>query len=152
LPYNGLDGVTPAQPQAARVQVLNAGGQTGLATQVTAEVQQYGFVPAGPPADDPQYPQGNLTCEGQIRFGPAGASAARTLSLLVPCVELVHDNRPDGTVDLVLGQNFTGLAPNADALAVLRQLNSQPVGTAVQSDDASPVPSSMLAGARPGVC
>jgi hypothetical protein len=72
--------------------------------------------------------------------------------LLVPCAELVHDSQPDGTVDLVLGQNFAGLTPNADALAVLRQLQSQPVGTVVQSDGASPVPSSLLAGARPGVC
>jgi LytR cell envelope-related transcriptional attenuator len=152
LPYNGLDGVTPAPPRADPVQVLNAGGQTGLATQVAAEVQQYGFIQAGPAADDPLYPQGNLGCAGQIRFGPDGASAARTVSLLVPCAELIHDDRLGGIVDLVLGQDFTGLSSNADALTALRQLQSEPAGTVVQSDGASPLPSSVLAGARPGTC
>ncbi len=50
---------------------------------------------------------------GQIRYGPAGASAARTLSLVVPCAELVDDGRQGATVDLALGSDFRDITPSA---------------------------------------
>ncbi|MGH3768671.1 MAG: envelope integrity protein Cei [Pseudonocardiaceae bacterium] len=122
LPNNGLDGVTPAPPQLARVQVLNANGVRGEATIVDGTLAQLGFAPTTKPANDPSYPDFDLRCFGEIRFGNAGAAAARTLSLAVPCAELVRDIRPDAGVDLALGTKFIALRPNNAARGALLEL------------------------------
>src|SRR5205085_12686715 len=44
-----LDGVTPVPPSAARVRVLNAGGQRGQANLVAAQLTDLGFAEAAPP-------------------------------------------------------------------------------------------------------
>lgn len=119
LPATALDGVAPAPPQLVRVQVLNGNGQRGEAGIVAAGLTDLGFVPAAEPANDPLHPSFELTCHGQIRFGTAGMAAARTVSLVVPCAELVRDVRPDDVVDLALGTEFTELAPSPEARAVL---------------------------------
>jgi len=119
LPATALDGVAPAPPQLVRVQVLNGNGQRGEAGIVTAGLTELGFVPAAEPANDPLHPTFELTCHGQIRFGAAGMAAARTLSLVVPCAELVRDARPDDVVDLALGTEFAALAPSPAVQSVL---------------------------------
>ncbi|HWR47313.1 MAG TPA: envelope integrity protein Cei [Pseudonocardiaceae bacterium] len=122
LPANGLDTVPPAPPQFTRVQVLNANGVRGEATIVDGALAQLGFAPTTTPANDPQYPAFDLHCYGEIRFGAAGQAAARTLSLAVPCAELVRDGRPDATVDLALGTKFIALQPNDTARTALLDL------------------------------
>jgi hypothetical protein len=122
LPANGLDGVTPAPPQLARVQVLNANGVRGEATIVDGALAQLGFAPTTKAANDPSYPDFDLRCYGEIRFGTAGQAAARTLSLAVPCAELVRDIRPDAVVDLALGTKFIALRPNEAARGALLEL------------------------------
>lgn len=157
LPYAGLDSVTPVPAGAIAVRVLNSSNQRGLATEVDAQLQGYGFTSAAPPANDPAFPDDTMGCVGQIRFGVRAAGAARTLSFLVPCAQLVQDDRQDSAVDLALGTNFTQLTPTSAALDVLRQLDTgagqHPRPTA-QSDDAtppSPAPD-LLAAAHPGHC
>lgn len=123
LPADALDSVEPLPPDAVKVRVLNANGERGQAGLVAAELTgTLGFVMAAEPGNDPVYPAWDMTCLGQIRFGPNGDAAARTLSLVVPCAELVKDARPDDTVDLALGQQFEELRPNAAAKDVLRRL------------------------------
>ncbi len=122
LPANGLDGVMPAPPQLARVQVLNANGVRGEATIVDGALAQLGFAPTTKASNDPAYPDFDLRCYGEIRFGTAGQAAARTLSLAVPCAELVRDVRPDAVVDLALGTRFIALRPNDAARGALLQL------------------------------
>jgi LytR cell envelope-related transcriptional attenuator len=122
LPASGLDTVWPAPPQFARVQVLNANGMRGEATIVDGALAQLGFAPTTRPANDPQYPAFDLHCYGEIRFGTAGQAAARTLSLAVPCAELVRDVRPDATIDLALGTKFLALRPNDAARTALLNL------------------------------
>jgi hypothetical protein len=122
LPANGLDMVPPAPPQFTRVQVLNANGVRGEATVVDGALAQLGFAATTTPANDPQYPAFDLHCYGEIRFGAAGQTAARTLSLAVPCAELVRDVRPDATVDLALGTRFIALRPNDAARTALLDL------------------------------
>jgi hypothetical protein len=121
LPYNALDKIAPAPAGAVKVQVLNASSQRGAATTATLDLQQDGFQVAKP-ANDPLYPKQDMNCRGQIRFGANGESAARTISLLVPCTQLVRDNRQDATVDLAIGSDFTGIAPNNDAQQAIKQL------------------------------
>jgi hypothetical protein len=122
IPANGLDAVRPAPPQLTRVEVLNAGGVRGEATVVDGALAQLGFAPTNTPANDPQYPDFDLHCYGEIRFGAAGQAAARTLSLALPCADLVRDARPDARIDLALGTKFIALQPNDAARTALLEL------------------------------
>ncbi|HEY2723682.1 MAG TPA: envelope integrity protein Cei [Pseudonocardiaceae bacterium] len=122
LPPAGLDHVAPSPPQQVTVQVLNANGKRGEAGVVAADLAGLGFAPTASPTNDPLYPAFGLHCTGEIRFGTAGEAAARTLSLAVPCAELVRDARPDAMVDLALGTAFAGLRPNDAAREALRGL------------------------------
>ncbi|MDQ2882385.1 MAG: envelope integrity protein Cei [Actinomycetota bacterium] len=129
IPADGLDAVPPAPPQFTRVRVLNANGRPGEATVVDAALAQLGFASTSP-ANDPQHPGLDLRCYGEIRFGAAGQAAARTLSLAVPCAELVHDVRLDSEIDLALGTKFLALRPNGAARTAL--LESAGLGRPMQ--------------------
>jgi LytR cell envelope-related transcriptional attenuator len=123
LNRNALDEVDPLPPDAVKVTVLNANGQRGQAGVVASVLSvDLGFAKADEPANDPLYPNFDLDCQAQIRFGPNGIAAGRTLSLVVPCAELMRDARPDDTVHLALGKQFEALRPSAEAKEILRQL------------------------------
>lgn len=131
-PRAALDAQDPVPPSAVRVRVLNGGGQRDQAKLAASELAELGFGEAGDPANDPLYPASDLTCFGQIRYGPTGKGAARVLSLVVPCAELVRDGRPDDTVDLSLGKDFRDIDPpkaTRDALgAIARDAAAEPRG------------------------
>jgi hypothetical protein len=100
-----------------------------------------------------------MSCVGQIRFGPQGAAAARTLSLLVPCAQLVRDTRTDATVDFSVGANFNGLIVGPAARQALSQLtawarqNPVPPGGLLNQPQARPsLALPLLTAARPGHC
>ena len=103
LPASALTGVPPVPPSTVKVRVLNAGGQRGQANLVAAQFGDFGFAQAAPPTNDKLYPDGDMACTGQLRFGQAGQGAASTVALLVPCAELVRDARADDTVDVAVG-------------------------------------------------
>jgi hypothetical protein len=158
-PYHALDTVQPVPENETRVRVFNAGTQHGSAERTDGELQRLGFVSAGQPGDDPSYPAGALTCIGQIRFGAAGQAAARTLSLVIPCTQLIRDGRHDDTVDLSVGTGFSDLTPNAAAREVLQQLDTwskqhpQPAGGLQSHPEAAPhIDPDLLATARDTQC
>ena len=70
--------VVPAKLADTKIKVLNASGQGGQASEVAGELRDLGF---GQPAasNDPVYASTRMECQGQIRFGPAGKSAAAAL-------------------------------------------------------------------------
>ena len=159
LPYSDLDNVNPVPAPQVRVHTLNSSSQVGLADRIALQLRQNGFTQAGAPANDPSHPDGDMGCFGQIRFGANGAAAARTLSLVVPCAQLVRDNRQDASVDLALGTYFTDLAPSQDALTVLGQLAtwahgppSTGGGLQSQAAKAPPVAPQLLAAAHTFRC
>jgi hypothetical protein len=159
LPYTALNNVVPAPPSQVRVHTLNSSSQNGLAGRIDTEVQKLGFVQGGTPANDPRYPLGDMRCFAQIRFGPNGAAAARTVSLAVPCAQLVRDNRQDASVDLALGAYFTDLAPNPAGQAALAQLvtwaqhHPAPAGGLQSQNGQQPaVSAALLAGAHTFGC
>lgn len=117
-----LDGVAPTPPQLVRVHVLNGNGERGEAAIVAAGLTYLGFVLAAEPANDPLHPAFDLPCHGQIRYGEAGMTAARTLSLVVPCAALVLDGRPGDVVDLALGTEFTEFPASQSTRNVLASL------------------------------
>ncbi|GAB3464414.1 envelope integrity protein Cei [Actinophytocola sediminis] len=121
LAFDSLDRTVPSPPAQVLVRVVNASSQKGAASIVTENLRQLGFTQVTEPANDPLYGD-TMTCRSQIRFGPQGTSAARTLSLLDPCAELVRDERKDATVDLAIGGDFDTLRPNSHARTTLEQL------------------------------
>lgn len=141
------------------MRTLNGSTQRGLAVRIGFEMAQYGIAQTGVPGNDPRYPTGDMRCFGQIRFGPNGSGAARTLSLLVPCAQLVRDNRQDTSVDLALGDYFADLAPSSDGVEALAQLGrlargqSTSDGGGLQSQAPRPtVSAALLAGAHTWRC
>jgi hypothetical protein len=153
LPTDGLDAVPPAPPQFTRVRVLNANGRPGEATVVGGALAQLGFA-STTPANDPLHSDLDLRCYGEIRFGAAGQAAARTLSLAVPCADLVRDIRPDSEIDLALGTKFIALRPNGaartallDAAGLGRPMQRVPPrgGLAAQSEPPSMAQSASIA-------
>ena len=124
LPSSALDATQPVPAPAVAIRVFNAGGQRGQGLLVAAQLKEWGFGEAAAPQNDPRYPDGDMDCVGQLRFGPAGEAAASTLTLVLPCVELVRDARTDPTVDVSVGTAFGDLNPRrfASGLAVLEQL------------------------------
>jgi hypothetical protein len=144
-----LDQVTPAPPGAVRIRVLNGGGQRGQANLVASQLGELGFTEAADPVNDPYYPDGNLTCRGNIRYGRAGASGARTVSLVLPCLALVEDSRPDDSVDVAIGGSFGEVNPSKAARDALDQLG----GPSGQTDTGAPsVDGDLLTKARDEPC
>ena len=131
LAGDALDDVNPVPAEDVQVRVLNAGGQRGQANLVAAQLKEWGFTEASPPANDPRFPDGDMECVGQLRFGAAGEAAASTLTLVLPCVELVRDGREDATVDVSVGTAFGDLNPRrfSAGLAVLEELAEPQQGT-----------------------
>ena len=149
LSHDALDKTPPAPPAQVQVRVYNASDTRNQASIVNSAVLSAGFASAGDPTNDPVYVNGDMGCRAQIRFGPNGASGARTLSIVEPCAELVRDDRQDATVDLAVGKKFDELRVNPSAKQVLQELASwsktqppaqggqlsQPTGQAPVSDD-----------------
>ncbi|GAA4704705.1 envelope integrity protein Cei [Pseudonocardia yuanmonensis] len=124
LDSDALAAAAPAPPAAVRATVLNAGGQRGQANLVAAQLGDLGFGEARQPDNDPLYPNGDLECHGQLRFGQAGEGAAATLQLVLPCLELVRDERGDDSVDVAVGSGFTDVNPGRSVRDALEQLGA----------------------------
>lgn len=122
LPRNALDQTPLVPPQDIGVRVLNANGQSRQAGLVGDELTTFGFGQGPEAGNDTIYQNQDLNCHGQIRFGDKGAGEARTLSLMVPCTQLVRDERADTSIDLALGGKFEDIKYKPEARQVLQQL------------------------------
>ena len=121
LSTSSMVDVAPAKLAETNIRVLNASGQGGQAGDVAGTLRDLGFA-APTAANDPVYAGSRLSCQGQIRFGPAGRPGAAAAWLVAPCVELYQDDRKDNSVDLVIGTDFNSLASSDDIAAVLSGL------------------------------
>lgn len=104
---NTLAQVRPAAPASFTVNVFNASDQRGVAKTLSDELRTLGFDQVGQVANDPLYPAGDLRCVGEIRYGNAGVASARTALMLMPCAQLVVDQRVDESVDIVVGALYS---------------------------------------------
>jgi len=162
VPSSALANVAPVPPAAVKVRVLNARGQRGQANLVAAQLGDFGFAQAAPPTNDPLYPDGDMVCTGQLRFGQAGLGAASTVALLVPCAELVRDGRADDTVDVAVGTAFGDVNPGRAVRDALDQLgasggttgsgNADPAAGNAPSPATAVVDPATLAAAREATC
>ena len=90
-----------------------------------------------------------MECVGQLRFGPAGQGAARTLTLVLPCTELVRDDRTDDTVDIAVGTGFRDVNPPRAVRNALDQIGTG--GGSDGSANADPAAPAASTTATPGV-
>ncbi|MCM3893852.1 MULTISPECIES: envelope integrity protein Cei [Gordonia] len=118
--------VAPAALSTFQVRVLNASTQRGEAQTVSDDLTAQGFnpVPDGAYADDALYPNHDLDCVAQIRFGPAGKAAAASVWVAIPCAELVDDGRTGTSVDVALGEYYKAREQSQDTQAALEALRS----------------------------
>jgi hypothetical protein len=127
LPPDALNAVEPLPPAQVQARVLNASPNRGEAGAATRALRQHGFTGLGRPANDSIYDPvastNYLQCRGQIRFGRTGARAARTLSLVEPCMQLVKDDRTTASVELVLGTGFDTVRLSSSAQRALHQIS-----------------------------
>ncbi|HEY1974454.1 MAG TPA: envelope integrity protein Cei [Pseudonocardia sp.] len=140
-PANALDQIAPAPPSIVRIRVLNGGGQRGQANLVASQLGELGFTEAADPTNDPLYPTGDLKCRGELRFGPNGLAAARTVRLVLPCIALLKDSRADDTVDVAVGTLFGEVNPTKPVRTALQQLGGSAGQTSVGDAGGAATPS-----------
>jgi len=118
--------VAPAPLSTFQVRVLNASAERGAARTVSDDLAGQGFSPATDTAygDDALYPNRDLNCVAQIRFGPAGRAGAASVWLAFPCAQLVDDGRRGSTVDVALGEYYKNTELPQDTQAALEVLRS----------------------------
>ena len=131
--------IAPAPVAAVKVNVYNATSRQGLAGRVSSDLKARGFGTLKV-ANDPL--KKTVPGAAEIRFGPAGESAAETVRRQVEGATVVVDDRKDATVDLVLGQAFTALRKAEEASAAP---TPAPSASAVPSPAATPEPDATCA-------
>lgn len=113
-----------ALPSAVTVNVYNASGRSGLANETARSLRDRG-VTVKAVSNDPLHK--SVAGVAEIRYGPAGAKAARTVAAhQVKGATLVKDGRTDASVDLVVGQKFSTLLP---AIRVAERAARRPLVT-----------------------
>jgi hypothetical protein len=112
--------VTPAAAaKTVKVNVYNATTRSGLASTVAGQLKKRAFKVAAV-ANDPLTTR-KVTAAAEIRHGPRGIAAARTVSAQVSGkVVILRDRRADTSVDLVTGAAWKTLRTPAQAAAVLK--------------------------------
>ena len=141
--HESLANVRPANPSTVLLTVFNASTVRGQAKAVADELRAAGFESMLASGNDPLYPASDLRCVAQIRFGPAGAAAARTVLLVAPCAQLVVDSRVDDSVDLSLGGRYIYDSVSQDVKDQLKAIKDAATPPAViegQTAAAKPLP------------
>jgi LytR cell envelope-related transcriptional attenuator len=141
--HESLANVRPGNPSTILLTVVNASTVRGQAKAVADELRAAGFESMLASGNDPLYPAADLRCVAQIRFGPAGAAAARTVLLVAPCAQLVVDSRVDDSVDLALGGRFIydSVSPEVrDQLKAIKDAATPPAVIEGQTAAAKPLP------------
>ena len=95
------------KPSGVTLNVYNASARTGLAASVARALEKKGFRVAAVDND----PLGKtILTVAEIRAGPSGVSAAALVSARLVGARVVQDDRPDASVDLVLGKRYRALS------------------------------------------
>ncbi|GAA2013800.1 envelope integrity protein Cei [Nakamurella flavida] len=140
-----LAGIRPADPTTIGLSVFNASTVRGQAKAVTDELRAAGFASIRTSGNDPLYVASDLRCVGEIRYGPAGAAAARTVLILAPCAQLVLDGRVDDSVDLALGARYLYAPVTDEVKAELRTIQEAATPPAViEGQTAAPRPQATI--------
>ena len=136
-----LAATRPADPATVALRVVNASTVRGQAGTVTKDLQSAGFDSIDKPANDTLYPANDLVCATEVRFGAAGMAQARTVLFVVPCAQLIMDDRADQRVDLALGANYRYVPVSDQVKKALAALHDAAAPAAViEGQTAAPKP------------
>lgn len=127
----------PVDPATVTVNVLNSTSIAGLAGNASTALEERGFTLGL--IGNRSVGQTNMTAI--IVSGPAGYAQALTLQRAIPGTTYVEDERPDTTVDVVLGSEYEALVP-------AEEVNAEPGGLVCElpsTASATPAPSSSAA-------
>jgi len=94
------------KPGDITVNVYNATDRDGLAAKTATEMRARGFDVATV-TNDPL--QRTVVGPAEVRYGASGKAKAKVVLSLVKGAKPRGDGRSDGSVDLVIGDKFTGL-------------------------------------------
>lgn len=143
VPSTNLLGTAPAPPQEILTRVLNSSTEPGIAQVVASQLTELGFQRNENIKfdNDSLSSAEGINCFGQLRYGAASIKDAATLHALFPCFELIHDSRPDGSIDVVLGNGFKELETPEVVIDTMTALNE---GKSVDLDALSRVTSEKL--------
>ena len=115
----------PVAAKTVKLNVYNATARSGLAGSVSTIFSTRGFG-IGAVSNDPA--KRKVTAAAEIRHGPKGVRAARTVGAHVDgTVVMVPDRRTDATVDIVLGAAWTKVRTPQAAAAALKPARATPV-------------------------
>ncbi len=104
----------PPPPAKIALNIYNATDQDGLARDVAKGMSQQGFRIASV-GNDPKAKK--VAGVAELRFGPQGELAAKTVALRFPGASLVPDKRTDAVVDVAIGSTFHRLVVLAASVA-----------------------------------
>lgn len=121
-------------PASVTVNILNSTSIAGLAGNASAALEERGFVLGT--IGNRSVAQTNMTAI--IVSGPDGHAQAFTLQRTIPNTLYVEDERPDATVDVVLGSEFESLVPAEEVNAEPGGLTCELPSTASATPSASP--------------
>jgi len=115
------------EPTAVTVNVYNSTPKSGLAMDTAKELKARKFL-IGKVANDPK--KKRIKGVAQIRYGKKGEQSAQLLLFYVPGAELVETGRKNASVDLSIGNTYSGLAPQQgiDALMASPRPTASGVG------------------------
>lgn len=112
-------------PSQVTTNVYNSTDRAGLAASTAEELQARGFI-VGTIDNDPLARA--VSAPAEIRHGPSGLASAQLMTYYIPGSVLVDDARTDSTIDTVLGQAFTAIAPQSEVDAALIAPSPSPSG------------------------
>lgn len=101
-------------PGRVRVQVLNGAGVAGLGTKADGELRAVGFATSGVATNAPGADTADVTV---IRYDPRWNESVLTLAAALPGARLVPVPALGGTMQVVLGKDFTAVRPVHAAVA-----------------------------------
>lgn len=126
----------PVDPASITLNVLNSTSIAGLANNAATALQERGFVVEL--IGNRTVGRTNMTAI--VVSGPEGYAQAFTLQRVIPGAVYVEDERPDATVDVVLGSQFEALVPADKVDAEPGGLVCELPATATATATATPSP------------
>lgn len=122
-------------PGQVRVQVQNGSGVAGLGARADRQLRAEGFATSGYASNA----AGPDTAERTVvRYDPRWDQSVRTLAAALPRAELVPVPNLGGTMQVILGRDFTGVARTAKAATVAKAKPPAPPPATSSAPSATP--------------
>ncbi len=134
-PSSGGVQVLTTSPSNVKVEVLNGSGVSRIASEAAAGLTSRGFDVTGT-GDAPTFAYTNSVIEYSSATGMAAVNTLKKELTNVTSLQVA--SLTPGTVDLILGSDFTGLAPQAPQASQASQAPASPATSVTPQTSATP--------------